>query len=791
MKIEGLKFKLCCLLLVFSCNHNSGFALNLGRIMTNSMYGEPLDADIALENTNTDLTASQIKVKLSDDIQFRKLGLKKEPYHDQLTFKAYSDSAKNWFIKVKSAEPISTQFLSFLLTVEWPQGQATREYITIMKAPIFEKKDESANIIPVVNKVALASTESEKQIIRTEENPSKDNELYKDYQDNSSLSGILGSAYASLSKMLPSDLNAPNTNSDTQTDKQPESNLVSQQNVVTYRPQSSTSTITVPGDTLSEIAEGVTQADTLPGITRQQMMIAIYVSNKHAFVNGDMARLKGNTTLNIPSPEQAREIFTKEQNNFDIKGTTIVQVKKPVVDAKIIAVNTKPEIMPSAAKVSVTPTKSVARQTITKTTPSKNVISSKKITIAKVSSPSKSAPASTATTAPDIIRISPIDGNIANLKITDAKKVDTQIAQSLESPLFAPSKQNTQNTQGSVIAANNPKAANPQTNPETTFDSTNALAQFNSIQKDIDNAKIDAAKSNTNSNANLAPKKLEIVTAEPSISSGERYLADAERIVTRQREIQDLKDQLAMLKAQIGDMAKLVALRTSGSVSQNDIATATATVSASRATVDQIVNQQVAAQSPSLPAAVINTTPKQQTVASDSYISSVVDSANSSLENINNSSHNLNNDQVQTIFYTIMGLIAAAALAGFAYQYNRREKREVEMVSNRAKFRDDINDETVADYNIVTAEEEFIQDYYPIHEYEDEQGQVEDHIENEHVYAQAAGIKEDQMDSYYRLVQAYLDLNDHVNAKKILDIIHNNGTPEQREYADRIYQHGS
>ncbi len=790
MKIEGLKFKLCCLLLVFSCNHNSSLALNLGRIMTNSMYGEPLDADITLENTSTDLTASQIKVKLSDDIQFRQLGLKKQPYHDQLTFKAYSDSAKNWFIKVKSSEPISTQFLSFLLTVEWPQGRATREYITIMKAPIFEKNIESANIIPVANKVALASTEDEKRIIRTEENPNKDNELYKDYQDNSSLSGILGSAYASLSKILPSDSNTPSANSDTETGKQPEPNLVNQQNIVTYRPQSSTSTITVPGDTLSEIAEGVTQADTLPGITRQQMMIAIYVSNKHAFVNGDMACLKGNTTLNIPSPGQAREIFTKEQNNFDIKGTTIVQVKKPVVDTKIIAVNTKPKIMPSAAKVSVTPTKSVARQTITKTTRSKNVIPSKKITIAKVSSPSKSAPSSTATTASDIIRISPINGNIANLKITDAKKIDTQIAQSSESPLFAPSKQNTQD---SVIAANNSKATklqtNSQTNSETTFDSTSALAQFSSIQKDIDNAKIDAAKNNVN--FKVASRKLEIVSTESSTSSGERFLADAERAVTRQREMQDLKDQLAMLKAQISDMAKLVALRTSGSGSQNDIAT----VPASRATVDQIVNQQVAVQSPALPANTINTAPSQQTVASDSYISSIVDSASSSLENINNSTESLTNDQIQTIFYTIMGLIAASALAGFAYQYNRREKREAESVNNRAKFRDDTNGEAVGDYNIVAAEEEVIEDYYSIHAHEHEHGdkqeEVEEHIENDHIYTQAVGIKEEQMDSYYRLVQAYLDLNDHVNAKKILDIIHNKGTPEQRKYADRIYQHGS
>ncbi|MBP9722449.1 MAG: hypothetical protein KBD64_04735, partial [Gammaproteobacteria bacterium] len=588
MRIAGLRMSKYYFLILSSfllVTSNLSYSLSLGRIITNSMYGEPLDADILLEDTNVDLKQSQIKVKLADDIQFKKVGLRKLPFHNELTFKPYSDSNHNWYIKVTSPKPISTQFLSFLVTVDWPQGQATREYITIMKNPTFEQP-KSATQNNIDSNFSLASTQESQQIVRdgvgtirsdqTDQTDQKEqtDELYKDYQDNDIINSILEKPAQSMPLVKPIEQSKPTTSVETE--------LVTPlpNNIVVYKAPSGTTTVTVPGDTLSEIAEGATSADTAPGLTRQQMMVAIYNTNKSAFVNGDKHRLRGNVTLNIPSIEQARQIYAQsEQSRFqataiaktdttitasnkadltgsypvniadDINNKTVTKavtkavtksIAKPVVAAKkITRTVTKPVVTAKAKNATRARTLSkqavpvVAKSKTVSKSVTRSVIAQRKTVKPMAGAPAPSEAVVTAQTSqtPDVIRIAPVDDNFTRLLVVDASETAAPAAQT-----------------------------------ETRLN--NNLSQLTPIKEDImkSNKQLNQNTPTLSvNNANTAPKRLEIVNAQSEGNTNSNmtnnYLLNAEALVARQKEIQELKDQLIIIKAQLKDMERLVAMR--------------------------------------------------------------------------------------------------------------------------------------------------------------------------------------------------------------------------------------
>jgi pilus assembly protein FimV len=62
------------------------------------------------------------------------------------------------------------------------------------------------------------------------------------------------------------------------------------------------------GDTLSRIAGRVQQ----PGVSLDQMLVALFRANEHAFAGGNMNRLKSGAVLSVPTAESATAIGTKE-----------------------------------------------------------------------------------------------------------------------------------------------------------------------------------------------------------------------------------------------------------------------------------------------------------------------------------------------------------------------------------------------------------------------------------------------------------------------------------------------
>jgi pilus assembly protein FimV len=121
-------------------------ALGLGEIEMQSALNQRLDAEIPLRGVPED-DSSRIIVSLASEEAFRQVGLQRPFSLTRLSFAVKQRDSGGYYVHVTSREPIVEPFLSFLIEVDWPEGNLLREYTVLLDPPVFvsdEPKEEPA-----------------------------------------------------------------------------------------------------------------------------------------------------------------------------------------------------------------------------------------------------------------------------------------------------------------------------------------------------------------------------------------------------------------------------------------------------------------------------------------------------------------------------------------------------------------------------------------------------------------------------------------------------------------------
>jgi len=138
----------------------SVLSLGFGELELKSEQGEPLDARIVLVNLGeVDLTT--IKVELASAEAHDSAQIPFEQNLSQLAFRVQSSVEHDAVVRVTSKEPISADFMQFLVDMAWPQGQLQSEYTISLKLP------DTAAASSVA--VELAQTSSATVIVRKDD----------------------------------------------------------------------------------------------------------------------------------------------------------------------------------------------------------------------------------------------------------------------------------------------------------------------------------------------------------------------------------------------------------------------------------------------------------------------------------------------------------------------------------------------------------------------------------------------------------------------------------------------
>lgn len=239
-------------------------AAGLGKLTVVSALGQPLRAEIELTASREEY--SSLSARLASAEAFRGAGIEYSPALAGIRFSLDRRADGQPYLQVTSDRPLNEPFIDMLVEVNWTSGRLVREYTFLLDPPdVFRKPPMVPVAAPEVKPPAAAAQPAEAPRVA-----------------------------APASDTLPV--------------RQPAAVAPPPAPKAAERPAPSASREVVRGDTLSKIAGEVKPE----GVNLDQMLVALFRSNKDAFEGGNMNRLRAGKILSIPDREAVAAVEQKE-----------------------------------------------------------------------------------------------------------------------------------------------------------------------------------------------------------------------------------------------------------------------------------------------------------------------------------------------------------------------------------------------------------------------------------------------------------------------------------------------
>ena len=258
-------------------------ALALGRVNVLSALGEPLRAEIEVPDINAE-EAATLKTNVASGDAFRAAGLEFNPALSNLQISLQRRPNGSAYLRLSSDKPINEPFVDLILETSWSTGRVVRDY-TMLFDPSNMRTQPAAAINTAPN---VASSTAPSQASPRVVSPAP----------------YVPPAVSSPSRSTPSrERAAPRV-------------------LPTPVAKSKPGSVTVKaGNTATQIAVRYKP----PGVSLDQMLVALLDNNPDAFVDGNINRLKKGAVLDIPDAgfasatpqDQARQTITAQSKDFN------------------------------------------------------------------------------------------------------------------------------------------------------------------------------------------------------------------------------------------------------------------------------------------------------------------------------------------------------------------------------------------------------------------------------------------------------------------------------------------
>lgn len=298
-------------------------AVELEPIQVRSRIGEPLLAEIRVRNVPPD--AEPLSARLPDAVVFARVGqARPRGTISELQFDVGEATGHTRVIRVTTRQPVSEDFLTFLVQVDWAQGSLVREF---------------SIALPAEAPPAVAAAPANAAPLRAEE-ITPDTQAGPEVDAESSgmasaipLAGVASSPSAMeaapiavVSTAPPPQVNRPLLRDSpaisvvpdnaTRVARPPPSPVVTRS---TGNPQGTTSPASPASEPVAGRTITVRRGTHLTGIARSAMpagaaleptLVALLIANPDAFVDGNINRLKQGAVLRMPNPDMLAAIDT-------------------------------------------------------------------------------------------------------------------------------------------------------------------------------------------------------------------------------------------------------------------------------------------------------------------------------------------------------------------------------------------------------------------------------------------------------------------------------------------------
>lgn len=271
--MHQLKLKQRTLALCLALVPLFGFAAGLGKLNVNSSLGEPLKAEIELLSVTPEELAS-LSAAVAPEEAYAIQGIPRLGIHSDIKVELSKKEDGSHVLKLHTHLPVSDPYLDMLIQVDWSSGRLLREYTILLDPPEYQQNIKNANAEESFVQQPTLATPDERA--STSDKPATTKPAVK--------------KYAAHAKKAESVSSKP-------------ADSVNANEMAADAPQVKTK----QGDSLVSIARSY-QSE---GVSLDQMLVGLFEANKHAFVAGNMNRLKVGQILAVPS----REVLTAVDPN--------------------------------------------------------------------------------------------------------------------------------------------------------------------------------------------------------------------------------------------------------------------------------------------------------------------------------------------------------------------------------------------------------------------------------------------------------------------------------------------
>lgn len=249
------------------------WALTLGRISANSSIGQPLVAQLDVAQITAEQAAS-LEVSLAEPERFAAANMRLNPVLNGLRATLVtSDTPGSARIQLETTEPITEPFLDIALQFRWAGGQLLRTYTLLLDPPNLQPTPEPAPLAPDVGAPAAAAP---------------------------------AAPLAPDAQLAP----AP-TETSTRAEPTPPAPAPITQAAEPAR------VMVRSGDTATRILQNHLQ----PGLSMDQLLLALLRNNPNAFINGNVNLVKAGANLVIPTAQEA-QAQSPAQARLEIRAQT-------------------------------------------------------------------------------------------------------------------------------------------------------------------------------------------------------------------------------------------------------------------------------------------------------------------------------------------------------------------------------------------------------------------------------------------------------------------------------------
>lgn len=286
------KFQASAIALALAALPLGADAAGLGNIKVLSVLGQPLLAEIDITASHEE--APTLAARLAPHEAFQQAGIEYNPAISGLKVSIEKRADSRLYLQLRTDQALNEPFLDLLLEMSWAAGRLQREYLFLLDPPDALQKpapQDAPDRLPVVETQTATAAPA---------TPAAD--VKKPVEDRKA---------APAGKTAATPGGAPAATPAPQATR-PEPAMAAATRAVKS------------GDTLSKIASETLQ--TMPaGVNLDQMLIALFRSNRDAFIGGNINRLRAGRILTLPDqdsaaaidPREARELVIAQSADFN------------------------------------------------------------------------------------------------------------------------------------------------------------------------------------------------------------------------------------------------------------------------------------------------------------------------------------------------------------------------------------------------------------------------------------------------------------------------------------------